>query len=239
MENNFFEKLKKYNLDDAIKFEENDRQFLALKNLWENIEKQDGKNEEKIYFYLSLVLWNSIVCYQLSGKWEDYWEEFWEYFSTKFKKNFEKKYILEILEEFLRNCKKNKRFTEMKIWRIKKFFIFLEQDFFEKEKYFYENMLELQEKIAKTMNQKKDAKTVVFAVKMFSYSARNIFGLLYFPLDLMIPIDSRLTFLFEKYNFDKDLKIEDFYLDLSKKINIPMMHLDAILWTNFEEFKNL
>ena len=56
MENNFFEKLKKYNLDDAIKFEENDRQFLALKNLWENIEKQDGKNEEKIYFYLSLVL---------------------------------------------------------------------------------------------------------------------------------------------------------------------------------------
>jgi N-glycosylase/DNA lyase len=36
-------------------------------------------------------------------------------------------------------------------------------------------MNELISVLTKVMNQKPDAKTIVFAVKMFSYSARNIF----------------------------------------------------------------
>jgi N-glycosylase/DNA lyase len=33
----------------------------------------------------------------------------------------------------------------------------------------------LAEDLAKIMNQSRDAKTIVFAVKMFSYGARNLF----------------------------------------------------------------
>lgn len=233
--NELFKILQKYNLKDAIKFEENDRQFIALKKLWENILKIEWEKNEKIFFYLSLILANSLVCYQLSGKWEDYWEEFWQYFSDKFEKNFLPSNIIDLLTNFLKICKKNKRFTEMKIARLQKFEPFLE-NFFWKEKYFFENMLELRDDLAKIMKQKKDAKTVVFAVKMFSYSARNIFDFIEFPSDLMIPIDSRLTEIFEKYNNWYE-KIEDFYIDLSLNLQIPMMHLDAIIWTNFDELK--
>lgn len=233
--NELYKKLKNFTINDAIKYEENDRQFIALKNLWENISKVDWEKNKKIFFYLSLVLANSLVCYQLSGKWEDYWEEFSLYFSDKFQENLLVSDIIDLMANFLKNCKKNKRFTETKISRIVKFEPFLEE-FLGKENFFYENMLELRDKIAKIMKQKKDAKTVVFAVKMFSYSARNIFDFTKFPSDLMIPIDSRLTEIFEKYNNWYE-KIEDFYIDLSLNLQIPMMHLDAIIWTNFDELK--
>lgn len=231
--NELYKKLKNFTINDAIKYEENDRQFIALKNLWENIEKIEWEKNKKIFFYLSLVLANSLVCYQLSGKWEDYWEEFSEFFADKFQENFLFSDIIDLMANFLKNCKKNKRFTDMKIARLSKFEPFLEE-FLGQEKYFYENMLELRDKIAKIMKQKKDAKTVVFAVKMFSYAARNIFEMQYFPKELMIPIDSRLTSMYEKYQNWQE-KIEDFYIELSELLGISMMHLDGIIWTSFDD----
>jgi N-glycosylase/DNA lyase len=56
---NLYNKLKKYTIKNAIYFENIDRQFLALKRLYEN-KKMDNKN------YLFLVIVNSLVCYQLS-----------------------------------------------------------------------------------------------------------------------------------------------------------------------------
>jgi len=61
----------------------------------------------------------------------------------------------------------------------------------------------------------------------------------------MIPIDSRLENLYKKYNSqlsssegeDKKIsskKIKEFYINLSKKLNIPLLHLDAILWVNYD-----
>jgi N-glycosylase/DNA lyase len=41
--------------------------------------------------------------------------------------------------------------------------------FFKNEEKYYENMVLLQQELAKVMNQKKDDKTIVFAVKMFYY----------------------------------------------------------------------
>lgn len=234
--NELYKKLKNFTINDAIKYEENDRQFIALKNLWENIEKIQWEKNKKIFFYLSLVLANSLVCYQLSGKWEDYWEEFSDYFKAKFQENLLVSDIIDLMANFLKNCKKNKRFTDMKIARLSKFEPFLEE-FLGQEKYFYKNMLELRDKIAKIMKQKKDAKTVVFAVKMFSYAARNIFEMQYFPKELMIPIDSRLTSMYEKYQNWQE-KIEDFYIELSELLGISMMHLDGIIWTSFDDLMN-
>jgi N-glycosylase/DNA lyase len=54
-----YDKLKNYSLDDVLKLEETDRQFIALKNLEKNIENKE--------LYLSLIILNSIICYQLSG----------------------------------------------------------------------------------------------------------------------------------------------------------------------------
>ena len=118
MTNLLYEKLKHLTLKDAIKFEENDRQFLALNSLWKNILKKEWEKEEKIFFYLSIVLVNSLVCYQLSWKWEDYWEEFSLYFADKFEKNLEIDKILQMMEDFLKESKNNKRFVNFKIKRL-------------------------------------------------------------------------------------------------------------------------
>ena len=218
-----YNKLKQYSISDSIKIEESDRQYIALKNLFKNI-----KNKE---IYLSLILANSIICYQLSWKWEDYWEEFSSYF---FNVSIEKNEIINALWSFIKQSKNNKRFIDTKVKRLEKLRIFLEI-FFWREEYYYDNMEVLRDELAKSMKQKKDAKTIVFAVKMFSYWARNIFNNLnYFPEEINVPVDSRLIALFEKYKWDYK-NIDKFYSELSKKLNIPELHLDAILWVNYDE----
>ncbi|MDR0772333.1 MAG: N-glycosylase/DNA lyase [Candidatus Peribacteria bacterium] len=54
------------------------------------------------------------------------------------------------------------------------------------------------------------------------------------PKEISIPIDSRLTNLFEKYK-ENYTDISLFYTDLSEKLNIPELHLDAILWVNYND----
>ena len=217
-----YNKLKQYSLSDAIKIEESDRQYIALKNLSENIQNRE--------IYLGFILVNSIICYQLSWKWEDYWEEFSNYFSSV---NIEKSEIINALWSFIKQSKNNKRFIDTKLKRLEKIKPFLEE-FIWNEKEYYDDMERLRNDLAKSMKQKKDAKTIVFAVKMFSYWARNIFNNLnYFPEEINVPVDSRLIALFEKYKWDYE-NIDIFYFDLSKKLNIPELHLDAILWVNYD-----
>lgn len=222
-----YDKLKKYSLEDAIKLEHLDRQFIALKKLSENM--KDKKN------YLSLVIANSVICYQLSWKWEDYWEEFSDYFSDTFQSNpiFQGEEILNLLWRFIKQSKNNKRFVETKIKRLEKLRLFLEE-FNIKTEYFYRNMLELRDILAKTMKQKTDAKTIVFAVKMFWYAARNVYSFESYPDEITIPVDSRLMMLFEKYKWDYT-DINKFYSDLSEKLKIAELHLDVLVWLNYDE----
>jgi len=51
--------LKKYSLEDAIKIEGQDRQFLALKKLYQNKQFSDS-------LYLFLILANALISFQLS-----------------------------------------------------------------------------------------------------------------------------------------------------------------------------
>ena len=225
-----YNKLKKYSISDSIKIEESDRQYIALKKMSEEIKHKE--------LYLSLILANSIICYQLSWKWEDYWEEFGEYFSdfTHFIWGWyawKAEGVISWLAKFIKQSKNNKRFIVTKIKRLEKIKPFLDI-FIKKEEYYYDNMEILRGQLAKTMKQKLDAKTIVFSVKMFSYWARNIFNkLVYFPEDINVPIDSRLINLFEKYKWDYT-NIDKFYSDLSKKLKIPELHLDAIVWVNYD-----
>jgi len=217
-----YNKLHKFDLNYAIKLEETDRQFIALRELINNqIEKEVA---------LVLVVANSIICYQLSGTWENYWEEFSLYFSDR-KISYEN--IVFELWEFIKQSKNNKRFIDTKVKRLEKVKIALEiiQN---REEYFYKNMTELRDLLAKTMKQKITDKTIVFAVKMFGYIARNIYSFVAYPKEIFIPIDSRLTNLFEKYKWDYT-DINKFYLDLSEKLDIPLLHLDWVVWINYEE----
>lgn len=251
-----YNKLKYYTIQDAIAFEEADRQFIALKNLWDHPQSLLTKKGSRANLYLALIVANALICYQLSSTWENYWEEFSEYFSRN---SFWENIVL-ALTEFIKQSKWNKRFVETKIKRLEKLRPFLEC-FIGKEEYYYENMTELRDSLAEVMNQKNNAKTIVFAVKMFSYGARNVFEkIVYFPNEICVPVDSRLTRIFEKYsphpnsllrsNFEdsragtpvsvipsnergqEQNKINKFYFDLSQKLGIPELHLDAILWNN-------
>jgi len=228
-----YNKLKKYSIEDAIKFEEKDRQFLALKNLYKN---KNFSNE----LYLFLIIINALISFQLSWKWEDYWEEFSTspLFSFLIEEgNINSQKIYNFFEDLLKNGKNNRRFVYMKLKRVEKLLNWFSIEKLEYLEYFYKNMDILARDLAKVMNQKVDAKTIVFAVKMFSYWARNVFWYLQnFPENLMIPIDSRLENLYKKYNWEWSKKeIKNYYIELSKKLDIPPLHLDAILWVNYEE----
>lgn len=219
-----FSKLK--NLNSNFKeIEEKDLQFIYLKNLYFNIKNKD--------FYLSLILANSIICYQLSSTWERYWEEFCNYFIINEINNIDE--LIEKLSIFIKASKWNKRFVETKINRLNKLKPFLDTFIKNQEKY-YENMFLLNNDLAKVMKQKNTQKTIVFWVKMFWYWARIYFDkFIEFPKEISIPIDSRLTKIYEIYNNDKNLTINDFYKNISYKLDIPLLHLDAIIWVNYEK----
>ncbi|MBW7954796.1 N-glycosylase/DNA lyase [Candidatus Gracilibacteria bacterium] len=219
-----FSKLK--NLNSNFKeIEEKDLQFIYLKNLYFNIKNKD--------FYLSLILANSIICYQLSSTGERYWEEFCNYFIINEINNIDE--LIEKLSIFIKASKGNKRFVETKINRLNKLKPFLDTFIKNQEKY-YENMFLLNNDLAKVMKQKNTQKTIVFGVKMFGYGARIYFDkFIEFPKEISIPIDSRLTKIYEIYNNDKNLTINDFYKNISYKLDIPLLHLDAIIWVNYEK----
>lgn len=222
-----YDKIKHFTIEDAVKIEESDRQFKALKNLYENIKDK--------HFFLPLIIANSLVCYQLSSTWEEYWEEFAKKWSNKeFKSSND---TIEFLKDFLPNSKWNKRLLAVKLKRLDKIAWFL-HILEKKDLYYYNNMAKLRDELSQIMNQKKDAKTIVFAVKMFSYWARVRFEqVINFPFEIEIPIDSRIIKLYEVYREDS-IKIWDFYKELSQRTNIPPLHLDAILWVNYNKLIN-
>lgn len=215
-----YKKIWHYTIEDAYNFERQDRQFLALEKLEKTFKDKNS--------FLALVVANSIICYQLSWKGEDYWEEFSKYFSWK---DINLENLLAELWKFISKSKNNKRLLNIKINRLAKLSEFITN--FAWEKYF-EDILLLRDDLNSALWQTKDTKTVVFAVKMFSYWARLVYWSHTCPFEISIPIDSRLKKLFEKYK-EEYINEEEFYSDLVKKTWIPAIHLDAILWVNYEE----
>ncbi|MCT4616846.1 MAG: N-glycosylase/DNA lyase [Candidatus Gracilibacteria bacterium] len=219
-------KFKNISLEDIIALENSDRQFIAIKNIYE-------KNKNiSINNYLSLVIANALLAYQLSGTGEDYWEEF-----SSFVINYDFSNKLNIklfFDDFLGVCACNKRLINMKKIRINKINDFLEI-FTGKEEFFYNNMDKMGECLADKMKQKNTDKTIVFAIKMFGYAGRNIWGFKAFPYNISIPIDSRITKIYNKYNKDSSLNINSFYKILSEKLGVSPLHLDSLLWINSDK----
>ncbi len=206
--------LKTFTLKEILLLEKQDRQFLALKRLSEKI--KDPEN------FLKLVVTNALLSYQLQTKGETYWENFSMYFSQNPN--------LEAFPIFLR--KFNKRLLDAKIKRFKKILLCIEKiDLLSR----CSNLKEFIEEISGCLKQKEDAKTVVFSAKMLLYGCRLVKNEdILAPFGIFIPMDSRI----QKLNKDKI-----FWKSIEKKTDIPLLHIDSILWITMgmdeEEIKRL
>ncbi len=226
--------VSKYSLEDIRHLEESrDRQYIALLNCWNSMQKLWIKDDK--YVFLKLVLQNSLISYQLSWTWESWWQEFSACVVDN--EQFHKTNNLDVWKYFLKNCKKNCRLTDVKfqrLMRLQKIFdnIRNSDDFW----FYYQNMYILNKMLAKIMDQKHNAKTIVFAVKMFWYASRISFQeFLFYPFEVQIPLDSRLKKIYEINVgvWSNPREVLDYFENLSNETNIPPLHLDSVLWIDY------
>jgi DNA-(apurinic or apyrimidinic site) lyase len=213
------------NLFDKLNFFEThfDPQF-------KSIYKVISKYPEYKNHILFAIIQNSLISYQLSWTWENRWEEFANFLIDNFDIFLSNNCLF--WQKCLKTCKYNRRFVEKKLIRIKK-----SSDLYKIIKNnwqnLYQNMIELNKILAKTMQQNINSKTIVFAVKMFWYGARINYKFIPYPFEIDIPIDSRITKIYLKITWkEKATKKEilDYFRNLSKTYNIPPLHLDSLLW---------
>jgi len=225
--NKLYKLIQDITLEDILELEKNDPTFTPLISLYNEINDKG--------FFLSLITTNALICYQLSSSWEEYWREFWD---KAWKYNYQDMNdIFNFFIDFLPKSKGNKRLVPTKLKRLEKLRNFL-SDFSDHESDFYNDMISLQTALGKTMKQKKTDKTIVFAVKMFGYWARIRFKeIKIYPKEINIPIDSRLENIYKTYKWNEKNSIL-FYDKLCKKLKLPPLHLDAVLWVNYEKFMN-
>lgn len=174
--------IREFSIDEIIFFEEKyDRQYLALKTLYESI-----KYEE---LFIKLVILNAINSFKLKMKGEEYWETFSNYFSTK--KNIE--YFPEFLEKY------NNIFLKIKLERFKKV-----KDWLENVNVFdFTNLEYFVTEISKILSQRKYDKTIVFSAKMLNYAFRIIGRKTSSIEKIFIPIDFRIGKISRNINFWK------------------------------------
>ncbi len=196
--------LSEFTLEDAFRLEELDRQYRALQRLHSAV----GDNE----LFLKLVIVNALMSYQLPMRGEEYWETFAGFFSEN--------PDLQRFEEFIRTY--NNRFLSGKLRRLRRVLSLVENLSRERLVQFCRNPGALLEYLSEGLKQPKDAKTLVFAVKMFIYACRIATGKpIRAPFDIDIPLDVRLKKISDRL---------EFWRTLAKRLGIPPLHLDALVW---------
>ena len=207
------ELIRGFGIEGARYIEEHiDPQFQALLHLYENT-----KDKER---FAPLVIANALVSYQLSGRGEDWWWEFARYFSENLVADFAGAYKV-----FLPQSRTNRRLVDVKVRRLRRAEAFLQN--MRPEEY-YGNMIALQTDLARILGTKKNAKTIVFAVKMFGYAMRIATGEFRpYPMEIPIPVDSRIRKLTERLDKDNPAR---FWQDVAEQTGVPPLHIDSILW---------
>ncbi len=205
--------IRKVGVDGAKYIEEHiDPQYRALLCLHKHI-----KNDEQ---FVGLVVANALVSYQLSGKGEDWWWEFARWFSQRTVNDIAKAYA-----EFLPKSRNNRRLVQMKVQRLQRANALLNGADWDR---YYERMAELRNDLAETLRTNRNAKTVVFAVKMFGYAMRIVTGEFRpYPMEIPIPADSRIKRLTERLGGREPTSFWD---EVARKTGVPPLHIDSILW---------
>ena len=126
---------------------------------------------------------------------------------------------------FLPESKTNRRITNVKLKRLERAEPFLTSI---NAKEYYDNMVALQHELAKTLGTQRNAKTVVFAVKMFGYAMRIATGEFRpYPMEIPIPVDSRIQRLTERLGEKNPIR---FWQKIAEETGVPPLHIDSILW---------
>ncbi len=190
-----------------------DIQFSALERLHKNIADDD--------LFIKLVIANAVVSYQLSGSGERWWCEFSRYFSRNPPED-----ILDAYTHFLPASRTNRRLIPAKLRRLEKLVSFIRTEEFDA---YYENMVKFRNDLARVLTARKDAKTIVFAVKMFGYAMRIVsHKFVPYPMEIDIPRDSRIERYTKKFTDENPIK---FWRRISEEVCIPPLHIDSVLWS--------
>lgn len=152
---------------------------------------------------------NASVSYALIMTGENYWLKFSEYF-------LEKDFTFENFLNFLKTY--NPIQLEAKIKRARKIYEWI------KSKEIITDLVKFNKELAKVLNQKEDSKTIVFSTKIYGYCLRAKGLKIIFPFEIFIPIDKRIS---------RISKEKDFWINLSKKLKIPLLHIDSLIWITF------
>jgi len=218
--------LKKFKIRDVFLIESNyDPQYAALTYLYNHVNKQEN--------FLLIIILNAIISYQLTGTGEQYWWEFSQYFS----RNSVGVDIIGSLIEFLKSSRFNARLREVKISRLLKLRNF-SCSFHTKITDYINSPIILVKDLARNLNSKENAKTIVFATKMFHYGCR-IANLTNKPLpyEIPIPVDTRIKYLSTKLGIQRN--IQEFWNKIAQKVKIPPLHLDSLLWVSLGCIKRI
>jgi len=195
--------LSKFSIEEILYFEENyDLQYRYLRFLYKNIKNQD--------LFLKLIVINSLLAFQLSYK----GEKFWKIFSIYFSKHNDDIYnnFLSFIDLY------NRRYKEIKIKRLNRIYNWIK----DKDLLIYkDDLVKFNSEIAKVMEQNIYDKTIVFSTKIYGYGLRIIGYKIIFPFEIFIPIDNRIG---------KISKDKNYWIKLSKEINIPLLHIDSLIW---------
>ena len=230
--------IAKYSLDDVLKIEQNDSQNLAIKHAWETIRDQYGDSMSARNSFLYLLIQTALVSYQVAGSWPLWWDEITQKIAADFGD------VWPLLREgqcpgerwykTLTNSHYNKRLYNNKRNRLVRFYKYF-GEYFNVEtidyEYFYNDMKSLLQYIMSTTKATSISKTAVFAIKIFGYGARRVYDdLKIFPMDISIPLDSRLRKIWKlELGEVRDTDLLNWFNELWKKHGIPPLHLDSLL----------
>jgi DNA-(apurinic or apyrimidinic site) lyase len=195
--------LSKFSIEEILYFEENyDLQYRYLRFLYKNIKNRD--------LFLKLIVINSLLAFQLSYK----GEKFWKIFSIYFSKHNDDIYrnFLSFIDLY------NRRYKEIKIKRLNRIYNWIK----DKDLLIYkDDLVKFNSEIAKVMGQNIYDKTIVFSTKIYGYGLRIIGYKIIYPFEIFIPIDNRIG---------KISKDKSYWIKLAKEINIPLLHIDSLIW---------
>jgi DNA-(apurinic or apyrimidinic site) lyase len=183
--------------------EENiDEQYKALKFL---------NNHLKGQAFIDAVVKNALISYQLTGTGEQYWWEFAKFFSKN-----------PSFENFLKSCRYNKRYINVKLNRLKKIDFSIEGD-----------MLSLKKRLEEALQS--EGKTINFAIKMYGYAIRIEYKkFIPYPFEIPIPLDSRILKLTKVLTNQDPIEYWN-YIALRSKV--PPLHIDSIIWPQLSKDK--
>lgn len=203
--------IKRFSKQELYNIEKHDLQYQSLAWLWKNL--------KDIEIFTKLIIFNALLSYQLSTSWEKYREKF-----SNFCKNTENYEIKEKIKKFIE--KYNKRLLQMRLKRLEKISPFIEKIDRKSIEIWSKDQHKLLEELSFITKQKKDAKTIVFALKIFVWWMRISWKNIEFASDIFIPIDSRIWKISEN---------KDFWTEISIQTKMPLLLIDNLLYLGMSD----